>query len=266
MALNHYLKKINKHRLLSREEEARLASRIRSGDTKSLKTLVKANLKFVVSIAARYRYQNVRFEDLIGYGNKGIIIAAKNFDERMGWKFVTYASWWIRQAILHGMAKESRLLKMSYKKTEKMVQISNLYKKFFWEFGRAPDVEEISRELKLEDSDVCCLLNNMTYYSLDSPCEGIESLDIMDVYVDQNQVGADNRLCENDRRLQINKLLKRLDDRSRKIVSLYYGLERNKKMTLPKIGKKLGITTERVRQIKSKSLKKLKMERLRDLL
>ena len=231
-ALEKYLSEISREELLTVDEEVELAQRIHKGDKKALERLVKANLRFVVSVAKQYQNQGLSLPDLINEGNVGLIRAAEKFDETRGFKFISYAVWWIRQSILQALAEQSRL--------------------------RRPSVEEIAEEIEMpEDKIGDALKVNTRHVSMDAPFSDSDNNSLVDVLEDHDSPTADNELVNESLRAEIKKTLGLLKDRERKIVEEFYGIGGPEK-SLEEIGNKYGLSRERVRQIKEKALRQLR--------
>ncbi len=259
-SLDQYLKEISAYRLLTREEEVELATRIRDGCEESLDKLVRSNLRFVVSVAKKYQNQGVALGDLINEGNLGLIRAAHKFDETKGIKFISYAVWWIRQAILQALAEQSRIVRVPLNRAGALHKIGKRSSTLLQELGREPTIEEIAEELELSHEEVQrTLAISQTHLSLDAPLTPGEDNRLLDYLADQFSAGPDDETYDRALSNVIQEALGTLKEREARVLRLYYGLEEGKDaMTLEEIGELLGITRERVRQIKEKALIRLR--------
>jgi len=259
-SLDQYLKEISAYPLLTREDEVDLARRIRTGCDESLDRLVRSNLRFVVSVAKKYQNQGVALGDLINEGNLGLIRAARKFDETKGIKFISYAVWWIRQAILQALAEQSRIVRVPLNRAGALHKIGRRSSTLLQELGREPTVEEIAEELDLSHEEVQrTLAISHSHLSLDAPLTPGEDNRLLDYLPDQFASGPDDETYERALSGTIEEALSTLKDREARVIRLYYGLEDGRDpMTLEEIGALLGITRERVRQIKEKALARLR--------
>lgn len=258
-SLDQYLKEISAYRLLTREEEVELAKRIKQGDQEALDTLVRSNLRFVVSVAKKYQNQGVALGDLINEGNLGLIRAAHKFDETKGIKFISYAVWWIRQAILQALAEQSRIVRVPLNRAGALHRIGKRSSLLLQELGREPTVDEIADELDLSHEEVQrTLAISQSHLSLDAPLTPGEDNRLLDYLPDQFSPGPDDETFERALSTTIDEALSTLKEREAKILRLYFGLDGEEPMTLEEIGSLLGITRERVRQIKEKALLRLR--------
>jgi RNA polymerase primary sigma factor len=258
-SLDQYLKEISAYPLLNREDEVELATRIRVGDEEALDKLVRSNLRFVVSVAKKYQNQGVALGDLINEGNLGLIRAAHKFDETKGIKFISYAVWWIRQAILQALAEQSRIVRVPLNRAGALHRIGKRSSLLLQELGREPTVEEIADELDLSHDEVKrTLAISQTHISLDAPLTPGEDNRLLDYLPDQFSPAPDDETYDRALCSTIDEALGTLKDREAKILRLYFGLESQEPMTLEEIGALLGITRERVRQIKEKALLRLR--------
>jgi RNA polymerase primary sigma factor len=254
-----YFKEIGKNKPLSFEEEAELAIRIRNGERKALEKLVKANLRFVVSVSRNYQNQGLPLSDLINEGNLGLIKAAKRFDEKKNFRFISYAVWWIRQAILQSLAEQSRIIRLPLNRVGTIHKIAKMQVKLEQKYRRVPNAEEMARELGLDESEVRETLKiGNTHMSLDAPLKQGENAKLMDVLHDENQIRPDDGAMDISFRDEIEKTLNTLSDREKEVVKLYFGIGKETSHTLEEIGLHFNITRERVRQIKEKSLRRLR--------
>jgi RNA polymerase primary sigma factor len=254
-----YLKEISKNKTLSLEEEAVLAVRIRTGERKALEKLVKANLRFVVSVSRNYQNQGLPLSDLINEGNLGLIRAAKRFDEKKNFKFISYAVWWIRQAILQALAEQSRIIKLPLNRVGTIHKIGKTQSKLEQKYRRAPNVEEIARELSLDENEVRETIKiGNTHMSLDAPLQHGEDSKLIDVLHDDSQERPDDGVLDISLQEEIEKTLDTLSEREKEVVKLYFGIGEETAHTLEEIGQRFNLTRERVRQIKEKALRRLK--------
>jgi RNA polymerase primary sigma factor len=258
-SLDQYLKEISAYPLLKREDEIELAQRIRQKDEEALDKLVRSNLRFVVSVAKKYQNQGVALGDLINEGNLGLIRAAHKFDETKGIKFISYAVWWIRQAILQALAEQSRIVRVPLNRAGALHRIGKRSSTLLQELGREPTVEEIAEELELSHEEVSrTLAISQTHLSLDAPLTPGEDNRLLDYLADQFAAGPDDETYERALTNTIEEALGTLKEREGKVLRLYFGLDGQDPMTLEEIGSLLGITRERVRQIKEKALVRLR--------
>jgi RNA polymerase primary sigma factor len=257
--LESYLKDISKIPLISAEEERELARRIKSGDEHAKKKLVEANLRYVISVANNYAGYGIPLEDLINEGNLGLIEAARRFDETRGFKFISYAVWWIRQAILSAVAAQSRIIKIPMNRQSMLQKIGKIQNGFLQENGRLPTTPEIATELGVDNQQVIrTLVGASTPISLESPVRIGEDFRLMDVLEDQGQPYPDEYMYRGLLPRDIEKALATLTCREAEVLRLYFGLSGRKPLTLSEIGERFRVTRERARQIKVKALQKLK--------
>jgi len=257
--LERYLHEIGNEVLVTKDKEVELAREIRNGSLKALDTLIKANLRFVVSVAKGYQNQGMPLCDLINEGNMGLIIAAKRFDETKGFKFISYAVWWIRQAILSALAEQSRIVRLPLNRVGALHKIGKTTKSLEQKFGREPTANEIADELGMSPHEVMDTLNiSSRHLSLDAPFNDGEDNKLLDVLEDKYQHSPDEKAIENSLKLEIEKALSTLTDREAEVIRLYFGINRDNPLTLEDIGKIFKITRERVRQIKEKALNRLR--------
>ena len=257
-ALDKYLQEIGHEDLISIEEEIELAQRIKKGDRKALEKLTKANLRFVVSVAKQYQNKGLSLPDLINEGNLGLIKAAEKFDETRGFKFISYAVWWIRQSILQAIAEQSRIVRLPLNQVGSVNKINRILNKFEQEHERRPNVDEIADQIDLpEDKIVEAMKVNGKHISVDAPImEGADS-SLLDVLPNTESPMADNELVMESLREEVASALNVLNERERNIIECFYGINQ-REMTLEEIGDKFGLTRERVRQIKEKALRRLR--------
>lgn len=257
-SLDKYLQEIGKEELLSTDEEVELAQRIRKGDRKALERLTKANLRFVVSVAKQYQNQGLSLPDLINEGNLGLIKAAEKFDETRGFKFISYAVWWIRQSILQAIAEQSRIVRLPLNQVGAVNKINREANRFEQEFERRPSAEELSEKIDLPEEKIDDALHISGHHvSVDAPFVDGEDNSLLDVLVNDDAPMADRQLVMESLRAEISSALKMLNDRERKVIEAFYGINQPE-MTLEEIGTKYGLTRERVRQIKEKAIRRLR--------
>lgn len=257
--LEKYLHEIGNEDLVTKEKEVELAREIRNGSITALDTLVKANLRFVVSVAKKYQNQGMSLCDLINEGNLGLIKAAKRFDETKGFKFISYAVWWIRQAILSALAEQSRIVRLPLNRVGALHKIGKTTSCLEQEFGRTPSANEIADELEISSHEVIDTLRiSSRHQSLDAPFNDGEDNKLLDVLNDTCMPPPDEETMGNSLKLEIEKALSTLTKREAEVISLYFGINCENPLTLEDIGKIFKITRERVRQIKEKALNRLR--------
>ncbi len=257
-ALDKYLQEISKEELISVEEEVELAQRIKKGDRRALDRLTRANLRFVVSVAKQYQNQGLSLADLINEGNVGLIKAAEKFDETRGFKFISYAVWWIRQSILQAIADQSRVVRLPLNQVSSLNKIYRAMNKFEQENERRPSVDELSENVDLPHEKIDEAMSaNARHVSVDAPLGDDEGNSLLDVLVNDNAPMADRKLVAESLEAEVAQALKILNERERNIVKCYFGIG-VQEMTLDEIGMKFGLTRERVRQIKEKALRRLR--------
>ncbi|MBQ5495674.1 MAG: RNA polymerase sigma factor RpoD/SigA [Prevotella sp.] len=257
-ALEKYLSEIGKEELLSSDEEVELAQRIRKGDQQALERLTKSNLRFVVSVAKQYQNQGLALPDLINEGNMGLIKAAEKFDETRGFKFISYAVWWIRQSILQAIAEQSRIVRLPLNQVGSMNKINKMLSKFEQENERRPSIDEISEQIDLpEDKIDAAMQISGRHVSVDAPFVDGEDNSLLDVLVNDNAPMADRELVKESLQAEITNALQMLNERERNIIRAFYGIG-EPELTLEEIGHKYGLTRERVRQIKEKAIRRLR--------
>ncbi len=258
-SLDQYLREISQYPLITREDEAHLARLIRKQDEEALDKLVRSNLRFVVSVAKKYQNQGVSLSDLINEGNLGLIRAAHKFDETKGIKFISYAVWWIRQAILQALAEQSRIVRVPLNRAGTLHRIGKRSSALQQELGREPTVEEIAEGMDISRDEVAKTLSiSQSHLSLDAPLTPGEDNKLIDYLPDTQNAGPDEETFERALSESIEEVLSTLKEREAKILRLYYGLDGQEPMTLEEIGSMMGITRERVRQIKEKALARLR--------
>ena len=257
-ALDKYLQEIGREDLLSTEEEIELAQRIKKGDRKALDKLTKANLRFGVSVAKQYQNQGLSLPDLSNEGNLGLIKAAEKFDETRGFKFISYAVWWIRQSILQAIAEQSRIVRLPLNQVGSVNKINQLQNKFEQEFERRPNSSEIAERIDIpEDKVIDAMKANGKHVSVDAPFSDGDDNSLIDVLPDSDIPMADNELVMESLRKEIADALHTLNERERNVIECFYGINQPE-MTLEEIGDRYGLTRERVRQIREKALRKLR--------
>ena len=263
-ALELYLKDNAKHKTLSSEEEAIYAARIKKGDKKALDTLVKANLRFAVSVARKYQNQGLPLSELISEGNIGLIKAAKRFDEKKNFKFISYAVWWIRQSILRALADRSRITRIPLHRIGVIHRVRTTQNRLEQKYRRQPSTDEIAQEMGVGREEVLTIqsIGNRAV-SLDSPVKDEDGSELIDILRDEDQEMPDNRLIEISRQEGVNRILDALEERERDVLKLYFGLGVETTHTLDEIGSQLNLSRERVRQIKEKAIHRLKHSYLR---
>ena len=258
-SLDQYLQEISNYPLIDREQEAELARCIRRNEVGALERLVRSNLRFVVSVAKRYQNQGVSLADLINEGNIGLMRAAQKFDETKGIKFISYAVWWIRQAILQALAEQSRIVRVPLNRAGALHRIGRRSSSLLQELGREPTVEELARDLDIPEDEVeRTLAISQSHLSLDAPLAPGEDSRLLDYLPDQFSAGPEDEAYAHALRETVEEALSSLTERESKVLRLYYGLDDQEPMTLEEIGDILGITRERVRQIKEKGLGRLR--------
>lgn len=258
-SLDLYLREIGETSLISSSEEISLARRIKEGDEGALEELTKANLRFVVSVAKQYQNQGLSLADLINEGNIGLIKAAKRFDETRGFKFISYAVWWIRQAILQALAEQSRIVRLPLNRVGALHRIGKISSNLEQEFGREPMTEEIAERLEMSPEEVSETLKiSNNHLSLDAPFNEGEDSNLLDVLKDEFQPSPDRDLLGESLKVEIENALGTLTEREAEVITLYFGINRLKPMTLEEIGNRFNLTRERVRQIKEKAIRRLR--------
>ena len=258
-SLDKYLQEIGKVDLITAEEEVELAQRIKAGDEIALEKLTKANLRFVVSVAKQCQNQGLTLPDLINEGNLGLIKAAKRFDETRGFKFISYAVWWIRQSILQALAEQSRIVRLPLNKIGSINKINKMYAFLEQANERVPSAEEIAKELDMTVSDVKeSMKNSGRHVSMDAPLVEGEDSNLYDVLKSGESPNPDKKLLHESLKTEIERALETLTPREADVVRLYFGLGEQHAMTLEEIGETFDLTRERVRQIKEKAIRRLK--------
>lgn len=258
-SLDKYLQEIGKVDLITAEMEVDLAKRIKAGDQIALEKLTKANLRFVVSVAKQYQNNGLTLGDLINEGNVGLIKAAMRFDETRGFKFISYAVWWIRQSILQALAEQSRVVRLPLNRVGSLNKISKTFSELEQRFQREPSAEEMADEMKVSLEEVqSTMQTGGRHISVDAPFVQGESNNLLDVLINENQETPDSDLMRDSLKREVSRALATLPERESEIISDYFGLNGSHSLTLEEIGEKFNITRERVRQIKEKATKRLK--------
>ncbi len=258
-SLDKYLQEIGREELITAEEEVHLAKRIKDGDQRALEKLTRANLRFVVSVAKQYQNQGLSLPDLINEGNLGLIKAAKRFDETRGFKFISYAVWWIRQSILQALAEQSRIVRLPLNQVGSLNKINKAYSKLEQEFEREPSAEELAEILDLPIDKVSDTMKvSGRHVSMDAPFANGEESSLLDVLINHDSPKADMGLINESLSKEIDRALSTLTERERDVVKLFFGIGLNHGLTLEEIGDKFDLTRERVRQIKEKAIRRLR--------
>ncbi len=258
-SLDKYLQEIGKVDLLTPEEEIDLAIRIKKGDQKALEKLVKSNLRFVVSVAKQYQNQGLSLGDLINEGNLGLIKAAKRFDETRGFKFISYAVWWIRQSILQALAEQSRIVRLPLNRVGTLNKIGRAYSNLEQEYEREPSATELAQELDMDLEEISDTLKIASRsVSMDAPFSQGEDNRLIDVLSDEDDPSPDTMLMSASLKNEIERALSTLTEREAEVIKLYFGIDVEHPLTLEEIGEKFNLTRERVRQIKEKAIRRLR--------
>lgn len=258
-SLDRYLADIGRESLITADEEVQLAQRIKLGDQAALEKLCKANLRFVVSVAKQYQNQGLSLPDLINEGNVGLIKAARRFDETRGFKFISYAVWWIRQSILQALAEQSRIVRLPLNQVGSLSKMSKASIKLEQRFERLPSNDELAIELEIPESKVAETIRmSSRIVSMDAPIDQDEETKLVDVFVNEDSLGTDENLIRESLAKEIQRSLSTLAEKERDIINMFYGIGVPHSYTLDEIGSKFDLTRERVRQIKEKALRRLK--------
>jgi RNA polymerase primary sigma factor len=258
-SLDKYLQEIGREELITAEEEVILAKKIKDGDQRALEKLTRANLRFVVSVAKQYQNQGLSLPDLINEGNLGLIKAARRFDETRGFKFISYAVWWIRQSILQALAEQSRIVRLPLNQVGSLNKINKAYSKLEQQFEREPSAEELADILDLPIDKVSDTMKvSGRHVSMDAPFANGEESSLLDVLVNADSPKADTGLMNESLSREIDRALSTLTERERDVVKLFFGIGLNHGLTLEEIGDKFDLTRERVRQIKEKAIRRLR--------
>ena len=258
--LDRYFDEISKESLLSPHEEIALAKKVRNGDEAALEQMTRANLRFVVSVAKRYQNQGLSLGDLINEGNLGLIKAAKRFDETRGFKFISYAVWWIRQSILQALADQSRVVRLPLNRVGVMNKVNRTLGDLEQKYEREPTAEEVADALEMTSIDVSDTIQmSARHLSVDAPFIGNDDNSLLDVLPDNDSyTEPDSPLIEESLKMEVENVLSSLSEREAEVIRLYFGLVNERSMTLEEIGERFKLTRERVRQIKEKSIRKLR--------
>jgi len=258
-SLDKYLQEIGKVELLTSEMEIELAVRLKKGDHAAMEQLTKANLRFVVSVAKQYQNQGLSLGDLINEGNLGLIKAVRRFDETRGFKFISYAVWWIRQSILQALAEQSRIVRLPLNRVGALNRIGKTYSNLKQEFEREPSPEEVAEALEMDVDEISSMMKiSGKQVSVDAPFSSGDENSLLDIIEDNQQPSPDNDLISESLKSEIKSLLAILPDREAEVIKLYFGLDGEYSMTLEEIGERFNLTRERVRQIKEKAIRKLR--------
>lgn len=258
-SLDRYLQEIGKEKLITPDDEVRLAKEIQKGSQRALEDLTKANLRFVVSVAKQYQNQGLSLGDLINEGNLGLIKAAKRFDETRGFKFISYAVWWIRQSILQALAEQSRIVRLPLNRVGALNKIGKELSKLEQEYERVPSAAELAESLEMTVSEVADTLKiSGRHLSVDAPFAQGEDNRLLDVLENEETPDPDNDLMGESLKVEIERALSKLTNREAEVIRLYFGIGREHSLTLEEIGERFDLTRERVRQIKEKALRKLR--------
>ncbi|MFN8415654.1 MAG: RNA polymerase sigma factor RpoD/SigA [Cytophagaceae bacterium] len=258
-SLDKYLQEIGKVDLLTPDEEVDLAKRIREGDQLALEKLTKANLRFVVSVAKQYQNQGLSLGDLINEGNLGLIKAAQRFDETRGFKFISYAVWWIRQSILQALAEQSRIVRLPLNRVGSLNKISKTFSELEQKYEREPSPDELAEVLEVTTAEVVDTLKiSGRHVSMDAPFVQGEENSLLDVLENDGEASPDSTLMNDSLRREVQRALSTLTQREADVITLYFGLNGEHSMTLEEIGEKFNLTRERVRQIKEKAIRRLR--------
>jgi len=258
-SLDKYLTDIGREDLITAEEEVELAKRIKEGDERALNKLVKANLRFVVSVSKQYQNQGLSLPDLINEGNVGLIKAARRFDETRGFKFISYAVWWIRQSILQALAEQSRIVRLPLNQVGSINKIKKTISKLEQELNRPPSEEEIAKHLETSEGKVNAAMRiSSRSVSIDAPISSDDDTSMVDFIASDDTPKSDEHLINESLNQEIQRSLGTLSEKEREVINLYYGIGMNHGLTLDEIGDKFDLTRERVRQIKEKAIRRLK--------
>jgi len=259
-SLDKYLQDIGREELITAEEEVELAKRIRQGDQRALEKLTKANLRFVVSVAKQYQNQGLTLPDLINEGNLGLIKAAQKFDETRGFKFISYAVWWIRQSILQALAEQARIVRLPLNQVGSLNKINKAFSRLEQEYERPPSAEELAEALEVHEDKIKESMSvSGRHVSMDAPLSSSDDGGtLMDVLANSDSPRADHHLMSESLQREIERSLSTLTDKEREIVRLFFGIGMNHGLTLEEIGSKFSLTRERVRQIKEKAIRRLR--------
>lgn len=260
-SLEKYFQEISKIDLITADEEVELAQRIKKGDRRALDKLVKANLRFVVSVAKQYQNQGLKLSDLINEGNLGLVKAAKRFDETRGFKFISYAVWWIRQAILQALAEQSRIVRLPLNKIGSISKINKAYARLEQQQEREPNYEEIAKELDMSITNVeNCMKSSGRSISMDAPLKEQDDFSLYNVLEAKESVKPDSNMINQSLKHEINRALNSLTHKESIVLQMYYGINRKTSSSLSEIGETINLSRERVRQVKQKALRRLQSQ------
>ncbi len=258
-SLNNYLKEVSKISLLTSQEEVNLAYKIRHGDDNALNKLVRSNLRFVISVAKQYQNQGLSLPDLINEGNVGLIKAARRFDETRGFKFISYAVWWIRQSIIIALAEQTHIVRLPNNKMDMLNKINKMYIELEQKLQRLPTTEEVASELDMDSFEISKMINNaMSHVSMDAPFSDENDNNLYDILLNHDSQNPEKKLIKESLQVEIENILSTLKESDAEIIRMYFGLGGRATHTLSEIGAQLNITKERVRQIKTKILETMK--------
>ena len=262
-SLDKYLQEISKETLITAEEEVLLAQRIKKGDQIALEKLIKSNLRFVISVAKQYQNQGLTLPDLINEGNLGLIKAAQRFDETRGFKFISYAVWWIRQSILQALAEQSRIVRLPLNQVGSLNKLNKTFSRLEQQYERAPSEHELAEELEVTNTKVADTLRvGGRHVSVDAPFQEGEDNSLLDVLINSDSPTADTELMIESLQREIKRSLSTLSEREREVIILFFGIGMKHGLTLEEIGTKFDLTRERVRQIENKAFEKLQKQML----
>lgn len=265
-SIERYLQEIGREQMISLDEEAELAHRIKQGDEEALEKLTKANLRFVVSVAKQYQGQGLSLVDLINEGNVGLITAAKKFDETRGFKFISYAVWWIRQSILQALAENSRIVRLPQNQVDNVSKVNRFYHQFIQKNERLPSVDEVAEALDMEPEKVnAVLISSGKHVSMDAPLVEDEDSCLLDLFSNREDSDTDAQLVTESLATEIDRAISQLPDREAKIIKMFFGIQ-SPELSLEEIGEKMKLSRERVRQIKEKGLAILRSAHLSSVL
>ena len=265
-SIERYLQEIGREQMISLDEEAELAHRIKQGDEEALEKLTKANLRFVVSVAKQYQGQGLSLVDLINEGNVGLITAAKKFDETRGFKFISYAVWWIRQSILQALAENSRIVRLPQNQVGNVSKVNQFYHQFIQKNERLPSVDEVAEALDMEPEKVnAVLISSGKHVSMDAPLVEDEDSCLLDLFSNREDSDTDAQLVTESLATEIDRAISQLPDREAKIIKMFFGIQ-SPELSLEEIGEKMKLSRERVRQIKEKGLAILRSAHLSSVL
>lgn len=265
-SIERYLQEIGREQMISLDEEAELAHRIKQGDEEALEKLTKANLRFVVSVAKQYQGQGLSLVDLINEGNVGLITAAKKFDETRGFKFISYAVWWIRQSILQALAENSRIVRLPQNQVGNVSKVNRFYHQFIQKNERLPSVDEVAEALDMEPEKVnAVLISSGKHVSMDAPLVEDEDSCLLDLFSNREDSDTDAQLVTESLATEIDRAIRQLPDREAKIIKMFFGIQ-SPELSLEEIGEKMKLSRERVRQIKEKGLAILRSAHLSSVL